>query len=422
MNDKELDKFFRQMVEEPDIPFVPGDWEKMKQKLQSPIPGHKGVPWYKNNLFRSLTAIILLGSAWLAWTYKDGGLNTEVQQVQENQSASSELIISENDQGYGKGQNENEIDQNKLNKNTGESFDGSLEEQKETGNNESQATQSTFQTHHPQNNKERKIGSPISKRAKGNRISQQFEGQLPQNQLAMVDRVNKDSPDLFSFSERVKDPGLHFMDHKEPKGGTYTVPHKKRADYWHDSRWSIAALLSPDVSALKINDLHGLGTSAGLHVEYFVLPQWSITLGGLYSFKTYQGDEGYQTSYTPSPSGVKGDCWVLDVPLNVRFYAIINELDRWYISSGFSSYFMLREKYQLEYSSGYNPYTNDVDVRNSNQHFMGIMNFSLGYERILTPKLSLQVEPYFKLPITEIGEGEVNLKSAGAFIGLKYRW
>ncbi|MDN3667782.1 hypothetical protein QWY93_00305 [Echinicola jeungdonensis] len=419
MSDKELDELFRQKVEEADIPFVPGDWDKMKQKLQSPSPGHNGVPWYKNNLFRSLSAIILLGGAWLAWNFWDGSNNTEVQQ-QENQSSSSELIIAETEESGENTTSKNEIYSNYGNNNSENNTTGNLEGKNAASKQEARGARSTFHSRNKINNK--KTVDPEFQNADAGAVTQQEVRNSPQNQMVLVNRAKRVVPDLFLQTPKLNSNGLQPMDTKGPREGTYNVPDKKKADYWQDDRWSLAGLLSPDVSALKINDLHGLGTSAGINVEYFLLPQWSITLGGLYSFKTYQGDEGYQTGYAPSPNGIKGDCWVLDVPLNVRFYAINNELDRWYISTGFSSYFMLRESYELEYSNGYSPYSSEVDVRNSNQHLLGIMNFSLGYERILTPKLSLQVEPYFKLPITEIGEGKVNLKSAGAFIGIKYRW
>jgi hypothetical protein len=69
-----------------------------------------------------------------------------------------------------------------------------------------------------------------------------------------------------------------------------------------------------------------------------------------------------------------------------------------------------------------NTYEKRVDVRNNNQHYLGIMNFSLGYERLLTERIAIQIEPYLKVPIKGIGEGRISLKSAGALIGLKYHW
>lgn len=92
---------------------------------------------------------------------------------------------------------------------------------------------------------------------------------------------------------------------------------------------------------------------------------------------------------------------------------------------GLSSYLMLKEKYDLEYKSynyGGNAYGNSLEVQNKNKHYLNIVNLGIGYERVLTDRLSLQVEPYLKLPLSGIGEGNITLKSAGAFVGLKYGW
>lgn len=187
-------------------------------------------------------------------------------------------------------------------------------------------------------------------------------------------------------------------------------------------RFSLALMFAPDVTALTLRDIEGLGNSVGLNLEYYIQPNLSINTGILYAFKTYRGGEGYYAGYQPAPSGIQGNCWILDVPINVRYYAFQRPLSRWYISGGVSTYLMLREKYGLEYYSYGHNYTKNLDLRNQNQHYFGIGNLSVGYERLLSDKLSLQIEPYFKVPINGIGEGQINLKSAGALIGLKYNW
>jgi hypothetical protein len=83
---------------------------------------------------------------------------------------------------------------------------------------------------------------------------------------------------------------------------------------------------------------------------------------------------------------------------------------------------MLQEKYELEY---YNqdtgePYFREIKVQGANQHYFGIVNFSIGYERKLGRQMGIQVEPYFKVPFSGVGEGDVSLKSTGIFVGLKY--
>src|SRR5690606_29448531 len=212
---------------------------------------------------------------------------------------------------------------------------------------------------------------------------------------------------------------------EERKSGLYPTEAGARDKKLSGFRFFSTLTIAPDVSALKIKDIQGLGNSVGLNLEYFFHPHISINAGAMYVFKTYQAGDGYTTGYVPAPSHVNGNCWVLDLPLNLRVYAFDQRLSRWYMTVGLSSYLMLKEKYDLEYKSynyGGNAYGNSLEVQNKNKHYLNIINLGIGYERVLTDRLSLQVEPYLKLPLQGIGEGDITLKSAGAFVGLKYGW
>jgi hypothetical protein len=82
---------------------------------------------------------------------------------------------------------------------------------------------------------------------------------------------------------------------------------------------------------------------------------------------------------------------------------------------------MLKEKYSLFYDnySG-DTYTREMKIKGNNQHVFGIWNIGLGYERKLGKKFAVQVEPYYRLPLVGIGEGNLDLKSMGVFFGIKY--
>src|SRR5690606_24841252 len=71
---------------------------------------------------------------------------------------------------------------------------------------------------------------------------------------------------------------------EEPRAG------KKKAGV---RRFYTSLTLAPDVSALKIKDIQGVGNSIGINVEYFFHPNLSINAGGLYVFKTYQAGDAY---------------------------------------------------------------------------------------------------------------------------------
>lgn len=191
------------------------------------------------------------------------------------------------------------------------------------------------------------------------------------------------------------------------------------------SRFSLAFILSPDISGWNSMRADGLGRSAGLNLEYFIQNNLSLNIGALHSLKRYYSyvDDQSGGYASPSPSfRLDADCWVMDIPFNVRFYGINGQSGRAYISSGVSSYLMINEKYRLDNGSGGMGYPHEYEVKNQNQHYFGVLNLSAGYERKVGENWTVQVEPYMKLPLTGIGEHEINLRSTGIWIGIKHRW
>ncbi|GAB3663046.1 hypothetical protein GCM10028791_38370 [Echinicola sediminis] len=411
MKDNELDDFFRKGLEEPEVPFVQEDWEKMKGKLAG-IEGGTAPNWFQNyKMLLIIAGALFLGlGAWFVSDYRSVQTEGVVDNTQLNisgQNAAKDGVLGQKEDPNG----EKEI--------------GAFTEKKEQQADGSQpANEAEFY--------KRNRGAQLIAKANSKSETDRENAAM----LALVNgKANKrlkewivppskrEIKNLGGFSERFEGDLLDLK--KEQVLGKASQVEKNKPQFHNGKRWSTTALLSPDVSALQLNDIQGLGTSVGLNVEYFIHPKWSINLGALYAFKTYGANEGYQLpGYGNRSAGVKGDCYIIDVPLNLRFYAINGDLDRWYISSGLSSYLMLREKYSLEYGAnqGYPTTYSELDVRNQNRHYLQVINISMGYERVLSEKISLQVEPYFKLPLSGVGEGRVSLKSAGALIGLKYSW
>jgi hypothetical protein len=83
---------------------------------------------------------------------------------------------------------------------------------------------------------------------------------------------------------------------------------------------------------------------------------------------------------------------------------------------------MKREQYTYDYGLVYGkpvaPYT--FDISNGSQHLLKVLNLSVGYERLLGQRWSVQAEPFVKLPLAGVGYGAVRLRSAGVFFSLRY--
>jgi len=80
---------------------------------------------------------------------------------------------------------------------------------------------------------------------------------------------------------------------------------------------------------------------------------------------------------------------------------------------------MLKEDYRFTFSDPAKDGV-DVDISNQNQHLLGVLNMNVNYQHQLNNKLGLVVQPYLKLPLTQIGFGQVGLQSAGIAVGFNW--
>ncbi|MDT3405528.1 hypothetical protein [Mucilaginibacter terrae] len=165
-----------------------------------------------------------------------------------------------------------------------------------------------------------------------------------------------------------------------------------------------------------------IGTNAGLLLSVGITRKLFITTGAVYARKPYMvGMDKYKTSFTfgTQPNDVSADCRVLDIPLNIDYQLYNKGRNLLSIGTGLSSYFMLRENYHFNYNQYYvGP--SDYNIRNQNKHILGVVNLNATYQRRINSQFGFNVQPYMKLPITNIGYGQVNLKSTGVAIGASW--
>ncbi|WP_224996632.1 outer membrane beta-barrel protein [Cesiribacter sp. SM1] len=250
--------------------------------------------------------------------------------------------------------------------------------------------------------------------------------QQPEKQQAALNRLPQISAQSWmpmSLDTAAKTPALPLLA-AEPKAGADTgaVVKKLRSTL----PLSVSLTLAPDFTGTGQAGSVKWGAGAGVHLEYFFLKRVSLLSGAFYSKKNYMagGDfspygESWQHGY--APDYVDASCGVIDIPLNLRYYLYQKNRHRFFVSTGASSYLMQREEYYMVYDSYYyDDYT--YEVRNEHRHFMAAWNLSLGYERAISERWSLQAEPFLKVPIKGVGAGTAKLNSMGFFIHLKYNF
>jgi hypothetical protein len=194
-------------------------------------------------------------------------------------------------------------------------------------------------------------------------------------------------------------------------------------------RFSLSLIGAPDFNGVNSFKGSETGFNVSLQVTYHLNNRLSITTGTGYAAKPYQTAFSNYRQSNPAwwsntfgsnlPEQVSANCRVLDIPLNLNYDLFHKGGNVFSLGAGLSSYIMLNEKYQFDFSNPADAAA-ELQINNQNRHFFGVINLNASYEQRITGSLGLVVQPFVKLPITQIGFGEVNLKSAGVSLGFSW--
>lgn len=147
----------------------------------------------------------------------------------------------------------------------------------------------------------------------------------------------------------------------------------------------------------------------------------SLTTGATYATKPY----GSKYDQASTQYAVRGyldgvaDCRVLDIPINLDYRLINGKQNKFSVGTGISSYVMLHESYLYNYiDPAVSPST--YTVPNVHKYLFSVLNVQATYTRKISPKFGLSVQPYMKLPLTQIGNSKAKLQSAGVALGVSW--
>jgi hypothetical protein len=196
------------------------------------------------------------------------------------------------------------------------------------------------------------------------------------------------------------------------------------------SRFALAVLAAPDVNGVSSFSNGQTGLNLAVQLSLKLSRKLSISTGAAYAIKPYQTGLGNYRTNSPGwsaglwtsnakPNTVNANCYVLDIPLNINYQLYRKGKNSFAVGTGLSSYIMLKEDYRFTFPD---PAKDGVDVAisNQNQHLLGVLNMNVNYQHQLNNKLGLIVQPYLKLPLTQIGFGQVGLQSAGVAVGFNW--
>lgn len=191
--------------------------------------------------------------------------------------------------------------------------------------------------------------------------------------------------------------------------------------------FSLALLTGVDKSTVKFRYGNGPGFNIGVLAGYHFNDRLSVHTGAIYTQKNYKlagedftAPKGSWVSYYKLEN-VTGYCRMWEVPLLLRYNVSNPGKNNVYLSTGLSSYFMTKEDYNYFYYSMGQPITRNTSYASTDTHLLSVAHVSAGFETPLTRSLSLQVEPYAKIPLGNVGLGNIRLSSFGVNFSVQYR-
>jgi len=198
------------------------------------------------------------------------------------------------------------------------------------------------------------------------------------------------------------------------------------------SKWEWNLTAAPDFLLANMQPFHQPGFTIGVGINYLLSPKWRIRSGLLYNYTTVNASgDGYL--YKPSPNlpsytslelrNVKGNLHVFEVPLSLRFTAQPNKKWSFISSVGLSSLFFINQQYTYDLLlNGSTPLlwnsANDTDD-DGESHILNNLTVGAGISVKTKRNLVLEIEPMFKLPLEELGEGHNKLGTIALYFNLR---
>lgn len=191
---------------------------------------------------------------------------------------------------------------------------------------------------------------------------------------------------------------------------------------------AFTAVAGLESSSSRLNNFGGATSVYGFGFQYNLADKWIVRAALTAGKKVYSGKDG---DYHP-PSGnwatnikfqnIEADCKVWEVPLSVGYKTGRIKKGTLYAILGTSFYFMKSEVYQFYFKNqNGNDTTRTARFTNKSNHYFTSLNASLIAEKKLSNNLSLQAEPYFKIPLSGIGFGKIRVYNIGLVASLKIK-
>ncbi len=171
----------------------------------------------------------------------------------------------------------------------------------------------------------------------------------------------------------------------------------------------------------------------GITADYNIFSKFSISTGIQVERHNVMNETSDNPGWLP-PGQIEASLLDIDIPVNIKWQFLAHRSTSYYVSGGVSSVLYLSEKYtNTSYSQRMVPYLEmdngtpyvSYQIENvktteeikeaplSTFDFVGRINIILGFEYKLKTRLSLHIEPYLKLPVSELSTQNIRFTTSG---------
>src|SRR5665213_982977 len=191
----------------------------------------------------------------------------------------------------------------------------------------------------------------------------------------------------------------------------------------------LGLVMGPDYSDVGGVSNDQLGNNLGISIGYYLSSRLSVNTGIQYTVKNYwaegkyfqPGNAGLTSAYAfPRIESVNGSSNMFEIPLTLRYDFLKQGKARFFVNAGFSSYLMRKETYTFFFHNAGRAYEWQNQNNEHRNYWFAIGSLSAGFEQDLGKGFSFQMEPFLRLPLRGIGDGNIKLNSYGLLFSIRY--
>jgi len=416
LNNKDpFEELFRNKTEDYDISYREEDWNKLENRLDA-LDAQHAARRYRQIAAAAVLLVFSLLSFFIYQNYR------QIHSLNEKLEQESKIVDNPSNNGQ-----TNEIAPENNNK----------QPQKDQQSPEEFANLESDESRTPIN---QSTGETVNNPGTGNKRTNNssFEANTPIAGTFQIDQA--ECPECSSIAINTGNTGIHSrletnasFKAQEVQNSPYSISRSSTSSQFAlnssmRSKFTAGVLLGPDFSTVgSISDFYDPGSKIGITAEYNPNRNWGISIGIIRSNVRYRaGQQEYRPPQDYWYNGIEAtsttaECIILDIPINLSYRFLHFNNSRFYASAGLSSYIMLTEDYKFNYDNSYDELPERWKEKTGTTHFFSNAGISLGYEQDLFRGISLRAEPFIRLPLREVGWGNVNLYSIGSIISVHFQ-